>query len=576
MAYITRPNSWVSQDAAATTQLTYALQLNPAPLTVSIAGRDPILGSLEFVITNPTATAISLDSVEFTIQVGTTASDLTATTANIGTSVSDSTNWQIQSPGTITSGPAVYTLSPQTGTSVSVAPGTSVVVEIFDFPTVENPGNTIINIKETTGAIGFTSFQVTTFPSGFYFNGLSATAANGSQLTPVAQVSTGSTVTLVWNSSVADLGSFDIYYSDAAAGQQHATPSDTGTWTSGQLTTDTVFTIVVTVSVAGGSPLTAALSTSISVQNPSLIAASITTPAVIGPVTVSGAMQTDGITATGVIVNGNLSATGTLTAASETLTGGLSADSATLASSLSVSGNGVFNIDAPGTPGGRFTVQNSGNVGINQPNPGASLDIIGNLNVSNGATINGNTTVTGHMTTVNGFMNLCPAPDASQGTVAIGGNGSWNSILTVSNNRPDGWGISVYSAPSTNNAWALYVQGPCINTSGSWSQISDLTLKTGVEPYTDSLAQVLKINPIRYYFKEEAGLGAKKHIGIAAQELKEIAPSIVGTCKLKPDSKEEYLTIDSGAMTYMLINAVKELNAEIETLKTELKTLKDK
>ena len=35
MAYITRPNSWVSQDAAATTQLTYALQLNPAPLTVS-------------------------------------------------------------------------------------------------------------------------------------------------------------------------------------------------------------------------------------------------------------------------------------------------------------------------------------------------------------------------------------------------------------------------------------------------------------------------------------------------------------------------------------------------------------
>lgn len=205
MAYITRPNSWVSQDEAATTQFTYALQLNPAPLTISIAGRDPILGSLEFVITNATASAISLASVEFTLQVGTTGSNLTTTTADIGTSVSDSTNWQIQTPGTITSGPAAFTVLPQTGSSVSVAPGASIVIEIYNFPTVENPGTTKIDVKETAGAIGFTSFLVTTFPSAFYFNGLSATVVNGSQLTPVAQVVTGSTVTLVWNSSVVDL-----------------------------------------------------------------------------------------------------------------------------------------------------------------------------------------------------------------------------------------------------------------------------------------------------------------------------------------------------------------------------------
>ena len=36
------------------------------------------------------------------------------------------------------------------------------------------------------------------------------------------------------------------------------------------------------------------------------------------------------------------------------------------------------------------------------------------------------------------------------------------------------------------------------------------------------------------------------------------------------------LTIDDGAMTYMLINAVKELHAEVEALKAELKTLKRK
>ena len=582
MAYITRPNSWVSQDAAATTQLTYALQLNPAPLTVSIAGRDPILGSLEFVITNPTASAISLNSVAFTIQVGTAGSNLTTTTANIGTSVSDTTDWQIQSPGTITSGPAIYTLSPQTGSSVSVAPGASIVVEIFNFPTVENPGNTTINVKETAGSINFTSFLVTTFPSGFYFNGLSATAESGSQLVPVAQVATGATTTLVWNSSVVDLTSFTIYYSNAAQGQQSATPSDTGLWTSGPLSTDTVFTVVVTVSIAGGSPLTAALSTAVSVQNPSLIAASIVagTATVNGPLTVTGATQANAITATGVTVNGNVSATGALTAASGALSGALTADNATLASSLringpgsgttlSLGGVGVFNVDAPSVSGGRFTVQNNGAVGINKPNPGATLDISGNLAVSNGATISGGATVYNS-------ANLCPASDGSQGLVAIGGSFYGNVMLTVTNTVATNFGIYVNSPASSGNYWALGVIGQCINSSGSWSQISDLALKSDVEPYKDSLAQVLQINPIRYRFKEESGLGAGQYVGVAAQDLQKIAPYMVGTGKLKPDSKEEYLTIDNGAMTYMLINAVKDLNAEIEALKTELKTLKGK
>jgi len=559
MPHLTRPNSWVSQDAAATTQFTYALQLNPAPLTVSIAGRDPILGSLEFVITNATASAISLDSVEFTVQVGTTGSNLTTTTADIGTSVSDSTNWQIQTPGTITSGPAAFTVLPQTGSSVSVTPGASIVIEIYNFPTVENPGTTKIDVKEAAGAIGFTSFLVTTFPSGFYFNGLSTTVVNGSQLTPVAQVAAGSTVTLVWNSSVVDLGSFTILYSDAAKGQQQSTPSDTGIWTSGVLTTDTVFTIVVTVSVAGGSPLTAALATAVSVQNPSLIAASITTPAVIGPVTVTGATNTDAIIATGITVSGNLSATGTLTAASETLSGGLSADSAALASTLSVGANGVFNVDSSGTAGGRFAVLNNGKVGINQPSPITSLDIQGNLNVSKDAYLNGN-------------VALCTAPDGTQGTVSIGGTGN-NSMLMITSTSPTSNAIMVNSTSSLYGAWGLLVLGPCANTSGSWVQVSDLSLKDGVEPYTDSLAQVLKINPIRYHYKEETGLGAGKHVGVAAQDMQQIAPYLVGKGKINPESNEEFLTIDNGPLTYMLINAVRELNARIEALETELKTL---
>ena len=69
--------------------------MNPAPLTVGLAGRDPVLGSLQFVLTNLTASPISVSSVEFTVEVGTESSDLTPSTANVGTSISDSTSWLI-------------------------------------------------------------------------------------------------------------------------------------------------------------------------------------------------------------------------------------------------------------------------------------------------------------------------------------------------------------------------------------------------------------------------------------------------------------------------------------------------
>jgi hypothetical protein len=298
MAFISRPNSWVARDDSATTRLTYALQLNPAPLTVSISGRDPILGSLQFVVTNPAASPVSVTSVAFTIQVGTASSNLTPSTATIGTSVSNNTDWQVQSPGApITSGPATYTLAPRTGSAAVINAGASVVVEIFDFPTVEDPGSTVITVKETiSNTIALTSFQVTTFPSGFFFNSLIATAKTGSQLLPVAQVVAGATVTLIWNSSVVSLASFVIYYSSASQGQQTASPTDTGSWTSPPLTSDTVFTVVVTVSVADGEPLTAAMTTGISVQNPALIAASIAAgqAAISGDTALAGAISVSG------------------------------------------------------------------------------------------------------------------------------------------------------------------------------------------------------------------------------------------------------------------------------------------
>jgi Chaperone of endosialidase len=583
MSLTSRPNSWVSRVGATATQLTYALRLNPAPLTVSISGRDPILASLEFVITNPTSAPIQLTSIIFTLRVGSTGDSITSSVANAGALTSDQTNWQVQIPGPVSSGPADFVVLPATGTG-SLPAQSSLVVELYNLPTVENPGNSTVSVKEVLagGLTGFTSFLVSTFPTGFYFNGLSATVESGSTLVPAAQVATGASVTLVWNSSVVDVNSFTIYYSTGANGQQKATPSDTGIWTSPPLASDTVFTIVVTVSVEGGSPLSAALSTSVAVQNPTLIAASITASAatVNGALTVTGPVQANAVTATGLTVNGatttaDLTASGTLSVPAQSNLGTLVVNSTTTIGSslringtadstpsLSLGGSGVFNVDAINVVGGRFTVQNSGSVGINRPSPGATLDVNGNLAVSGGANINGT-------------VSMCNAGDGSLGRMGIGGFVSGNVMLYVKNTLSNAYGVLIDSQQSKGQQWALAVYGSCINSSGSWSRISDLALKNRVQPYEDGLEKVLKINPIRFHYREEMGLSAEQeHVGVAAQDLQQIAPYMVSKAPIKSDTAEEYLTIDDGAMTYMLINAVKELHAEVEALKAELKTLK--
>lgn len=330
--------------AAGNTQLTYALQTNPAPLTVSVPGQSPEIASLQFVVTNPTNESISVASIIFTLEMGTSGSSISPTTQGILTQVSDTVDWKITGPGTVTSGPAPYVLGPAVGSSVTLAAGGSVVVVIYRVQTVETPGTSTIEIKEMLQGIAptFANFAVTTFPDGFYFNGLVATVPQGSELVPVAEIDNNGTanVTLVWNSSVTETSAFTILYSNASLGQQTAKPIEIGQWVSPPLTTDTVFTVSVLVSMIGGQPLIAALSTTVAVQNPALIAASITA----GTAKVTGNAGVDGLlTAGAVTVTGNATVDQLLTAASAVIAG---------SSGLTVNANGSVQMSTFNAAGG--------------------------------------------------------------------------------------------------------------------------------------------------------------------------------------------------------------------------------
>jgi hypothetical protein len=114
-------------------------------------------------------------------------------------------------------------------------------------------------------------------------------------------------------------------------------------------------------------------------------------------------------------------------------------------------------------------------------------------------------------------------------------------------------------------------------TSSSWTVASDARLKKDVSNYTQGLADILKIRPVQFTYTGEAGLPEETGVGVLAQELQAIAPYMVHDWTYKETKESEgttYLGVDNGGMTYMLINAVKELHAEIENLKFEIQELR--
>jgi hypothetical protein len=111
---------------------------------------------------------------------------------------------------------------------------------------------------------------------------------------------------------------------------------------------------------------------------------------------------------------------------------------------------------------------------------------------------------------------------------------------------------------------------------------SDALIKRDVTPYDLGLDAVTGLKPVTYAYN---GLGGnpddgKRLVGLIAQDVEKVAPQLVGTkaVKLHPGDKAdtEIRTVDYGALTYLLINAVRELkslfdgdHADIAALKAE-------
>ena len=113
--------------------------------------------------------------------------------------------------------------------------------------------------------------------------------------------------------------------------------------------------------------------------------------------------------------------------------------------------------------------------------------------------------------------------------------------------------------------------------SSTWTIASDERLKKNVEAYTDGLELVRQIEPVRYQYTGEAGMPTNQtFIGVIAQRMQRIAPYTVGTFTHQDTlgKRTDYLDYNAGALTYALVNAVKEQQQQIEQKEAAIQAIR--
>jgi hypothetical protein len=130
----------------------------------------------------------------------------------------------------------------------------------------------------------------------------------------------------------------------------------------------------------------------------------------------------------------------------------------------------------------------------------------------------------------------------------------------------------------TYNGANLAVTGGITATGDITAFASDARLKTNIVSIPQALDKVKSINGVTYNWNEIAaqfGVGdSSEHAGVLAQEIQSVLPQVVKQAPFdtaadgSSKSGEHYLTVQYDKIIPLLIEAIKELAAEVEALKS--------
>jgi hypothetical protein len=289
-----------------------------------------------------------------------------------------------------------------------------------------------------------------------------------------------------------------------------------------------------------------------------------------GSASVTGTLGVTGATTLsstlGVTGSTTLSSTLGVTGAT-TLSNTLGVTGATTLSSL-LNANGGIAVDTD-----RFTVADAtGNTAI-----AGTLEVTGSTTLSSTLGVTGATTLSSTLG-VTGATTLSAGLTVSSGGITASGQtvtattfaGNATSASTSANLSFGSANQVVFKNGSNNGATSsnLTFDGTNLSVGGDITAFaSDERLKENIQPLENALDKVLALNGFTYNFNEigqSLGFdGLVRYVGVSAQEVQAVLPEAVKPAPADPN----YITVQYEKLVPLLIEAIKELKAEINELK---------
>jgi hypothetical protein len=107
----------------------------------------------------------------------------------------------------------------------------------------------------------------------------------------------------------------------------------------------------------------------------------------------------------------------------------------------------------------------------------------------------------------------------------------------------------------------------------SWGTFSDERLKYDIEPITEGLNKLSNLRSVSYRLKDVDTPDSQKKLGVIAQDLVGVIDEVVDITKRSGD-ETEYMSVRYTELIPVLVKAIQELKAELDSVKAELQTLK--
>ena len=239
------------------------------------------------------------------------------------------------------------------------------------------------------------------------------------------------------------------------------------------------------------------------------------------------------------------------------------------------------------------TVDSSQNVGIGTSSPAVKLHVNGSGSIirvatdtSSSGTIDLSATSTSAVIHANTYATAVPLVFQTASTermrIDTSGNLLVGSTTTQNNNRlyvqSNNFMVGINGTNSSGEMVRFYSNGSTAGTISytattvAYNTSSDYRLKENIAPMTGALAKVSALKPVTYTWKVNGSDGQ----GFIAHELQAVVPECVTGEKdaVDADGNPVYQGIDTSFLVATLTAAIQELKAELDTVKTELATLK--